>query len=117
MALITNNKFEIRGRSGKLYDNFSIYTIDHEFENGKGVYAFNRRFKKNNEEFKHDVIYLGRSSDFSGRFDKHHKINCIKNENANCLCVMPVEDENERISIEKDILEANPNFPCNEKND
>lgn len=111
MPKVTENKLTVTGKSKKVYE-FMIYTLDTKFKAVGGIYIFTRRYK-DGDKYSHVFIYCGKTNDLSTRFDNHHKAECIKRNNANCLCVMSVNTEKERTSIEKDILEGN-DFICND---
>ena len=99
----------LKGCSGKTY-NFDVYHIGTDFKALGAVYCISKR-KDNN----HTLIYLGITDDLSTRFNNHHKEDCFKNHNANCVSVHLNSSEKERKLIEQDLL-CNYNFPCNEVN-
>jgi hypothetical protein len=109
MPKITENKLTITGKSGKLYE-FNIYSIDTKFKTVGGIYIFIKRYKYIRNR---DLIYCGKTEDLSNRFYNHHKEDDIVEENPDYICVMRVNTDEERTSIEKDILKGN-NFTCNE---
>jgi hypothetical protein len=102
----------VRGKSNTEY-HFSIYAIDYEFDEAGGVYIFANIYNYGDKYF-HDLIYCGKTKDLSTRFSDHHKADDIERHDANCICVMEVSTEEERTSIEQDILEGNE-FPCNDQ--
>lgn len=111
MAKLTESKFTITGKSGNVYE-FNIYDMETIYNNVGGIYIFTKR-TINNNNFSHDLIYCGKTDDLSTRFNNHHKVGCIKKNEANCICVKKVTSEEERTYIEEDILQGN-NFKCNE---
>lgn len=111
MAKLTESKFTITGKSGNVYE-FYIYDMDTVFKDVGGIYIFTKR-TSNNDKFSHDLIYCGKTDDLSTRFNNHHKEDCVKKNEANCICVKTVTSEKERTNIEEDILLGN-NFKCNE---
>lgn len=100
-----------QAKSGKKYE-FSVYPIDYECPDEKGVYMFTRREPN---PVLHHIIYIGIASSFQKRFYTHHKDSCIDKNKANCICLLNVPNEQERKNIEKDLLAAY-NTPCNEVN-
>ena len=112
MTKLTEIKITFKGESGKKYS-FESFSLDTEFNKVGGIYIFTRRYKKTNENYYHEQIYCGKTEDLSTRFNNHHKEDCIKNNNANCICVISVSSEDDRTEIETDILKGN-NFTCNE---
>jgi len=113
MGKLTDNTYVLTGQSGKKYI-FNIYSIDTSFSAVGGIYLFTRR-TKSGDTFLHTNKYLGKTNDLSTRFDNHHKEDCIVENNANCLCVMRVDSEDDRTNYETDLLLAN-NTTCNEIN-
>lgn len=111
MPKVTENTFSIMGKSGKTYS-FLIYTLDTEFKNVGGIYVFTNRHLSN-EKYTHEVIYIGKSGNISERLPNHHKAECIKRHNANCICIMQVDTESERTLIEEDLLKGN-DTKCND---
>ena len=78
-------------------------------------YLFTKRVKKDDGNLNHSFLYIGRAKSFQKRFYSHHKDDCIDKNGGNCLCLMKVDDEKQRETIEKDLLD-NYNLPCNEVN-
>jgi hypothetical protein len=111
MPKVTEAKLSVIGKSIKDYQ-FVIYAINTKFEAVGGVYIFIELDKEGDKD-DHTFIYCGKTNDLSTRFDSHHKADCIKKNNADCICVMFVDSEEERAAIEKDILDGNY-FICNE---
>jgi len=113
MSKVTENTYIIKGKSGTKHE-FNIYTLDTSFRDVGGIYVFTRRTKSNGH-FYHSNVYIGKTNDFSSRFENHHKKDCITKFNANCICVIQVDSENKRTEIETDLLLGNNTF-CNEIN-
>lgn len=111
MGKVTENKLTVTGKSGQVYE-FNIYGLDTEFNEVGGIYIFTRRYR-NRDKYSHNFIYCGKTENLSTRFNNHHKADCIKRNNANCICVMRVDSDEERSKIETDILKGNE-FTCNE---
>lgn len=115
-----NKTTTIKAKSGKEYE-FQLYSFD-DFNDLKGffdedpaLYLFTRRYKKEDKYF-HDYIYLGETCNLNSRFNDHHKENCIRKNNANCIGIYRFEGtEIVRKGSETDLLEAKK-FPCNEAN-
>ncbi len=113
----TNSTLKLTGMSGREYL-FSLYTFDsfndlkNAFKPLSAVYVFTKRSYETND-FCHDLIYLGETSNLANRYDQHHKESSIVSHGANCigLYVFSGSDET-RLQIEKDLLDAY-DFPCN----
>ncbi len=113
MSKVTEAQLTVTGKSRKEYK-FNIYTLDTKFVKAGAIYIFTKRIKQSTgDNYNHDFVYCGKTEDLSTRFDNHHKEDCIKKNNANCICILQVETEKERTTIEEDILKGN-NFRCND---
>lgn len=112
MTKVTEAKLTIKGKSNKEYQ-LDIYSLDTNFKAIGGIYIFTRRYQGKDDKYYHDFIYCGKTEDLSIRFDNHHKEDCIKENNANCISIIAISNEEERTGIEDDILLGN-NFSCNE---
>ena len=105
-------EFKLVGKSGRRY-NFTAYTLEEEFEKGScGIYVFTSYNYVTNTHSK--FIYCGQYGDLSERFDNHHKIKCIKANEANCIGIMLVHNPEALNKYETDLLEGN-SFICNEQ--
>jgi len=103
--------FTRTGISGKKY-NFNVYSKDTEFNEIGAVYFITRRAKNVEGEFRHTPIYIGQTGDLSVRFDNHHRLDCFKRHNWNCICVHRDDNESSRLKKESDLIDAyDP--PCN----
>jgi len=110
MAKISTVKF--KGKSGESYD-FNVYPMDQSFKAIGGVYVVTRRFKDEDDGFRHKIIYVGETGDLSTRFDNHHKADCFTEHSANCICVHVDDDEDSRLAKEDDLIKLH-NPPCND---
>ncbi len=87
--------------------------MDTSFEAIGAVYLFTKRKLAIDKKYYHTMIYCGISGDLSARFNNHHKDQCIEKNDANCICIIFIADEEMRKQIEADILKAK-NCACNE---
>ncbi len=91
---------------------FNVYPYGTEFKAIGAVYYISKRTEKADGTGSHDKIYIGETGDLSERFDNHHKEPCFKMYNANCISIHQESNENKRLIIEEDLIDAyNP--PCN----
>lgn len=117
MVRTLNKTTVLKGRSGKEYV-FNLWSYD-DFNDikgsftGGGLYLFTRRYW-DGEKYMHSYIYLGETGDYYTRFNNHHKEQCIRLHQANCIGFypMPGATEEQRQAAEEDLLAAY-NFPCN----
>jgi hypothetical protein len=110
MAKISTVDF--MGKSGKSYG-FNVYPFDQQFKAIGAVYIVSRRYMTANGRHSHKVIYVGQTDDLSIRFDDHHKANCFKQNDANCICTHVDDDEDSRLAKEDDLIKLQ-NPPCND---
>ena len=92
----------IKGKSGEEYA-FDVWALDQAFNPVAAVYAITRRYQ-NDDSYSHEIIYVGQTDDLSTRFDDHHKAECFKRKNANCICTHRDNDEDSRLSKEDDLI-------------
>jgi predicted GIY-YIG superfamily endonuclease len=91
-----------------------VYPIDQEFNAVGAVYVVSRQYKNSSDaRYTHDPIYAGQTDNLSTRFDSHHKADCFKDHEANCICVHVDDDEESRLSKEDD-LNKGLQPPCND---
>ena len=98
----------IKGKSGKEYK-FRAYPLNTKFDNFGAVYFITSRNQDPDGRVSHSRIYCGRTSDLSIRI---HTTASFKENNANCICILPQEDKDSRTEIESDIKQ-NYTLLCN----
>lgn len=102
----------LTGASGTKYA-FNVYPYDTEFKAIGTVYYISKRTEKADGTGSHDKIYIGETGDLVERFDNHNKEPCFFMHSANCISIHQESNENKRLIIEEDLIDAyNP--PCNE---
>ncbi|MBI4546926.1 MAG: hypothetical protein HY707_03035 [Ignavibacteriae bacterium] len=92
----------IKGFSGKMYT-FRAYPLDTKFKDFGAVYFITSRNHDPDGRISHSRIYCGQTSDLSTRTDDPRIAECLKTNNANCICILLEADESARIQIESDI--------------
>ena len=107
-ASASRPKVNFRGASGRLYTDFWVFDLETTFNpNQPAVYVVMR-----DEPQRYVVIYIGQTEDLAGRFEDHHKRQCMRRHSANRIAVKIVRDEADRLAIENDLITAyHP--PCN----
>lgn len=103
---------KLKGTSGKEYD-FNIYPFGTDFKKFGAVYYVSKRVLNSDGSVKHTAIYIGITDDMSERFDNHHKKDCFKKHEANCISVHECSSKTTREEIEKDLV-SKIKPPCNE---
>jgi len=97
------------GKSGTEYK-YWIYTISTIFTDKKGA---NYIFAKETTKGSYRPIYIGQTGDLSERFDNHHKMPCIKRNEATHIHVHINNNEANRLKEESDLMQKwNP--VCND---
>ena len=73
---------------------FDLYALDNfdfcenlTFDDPKGIYAFGNYYKDEDEKYKFDFYYIGKTTDYDTRFYHHHKEKPLKKENPNCIAI------------------------------
>ena len=87
------------GKSGTRY-NYWIFPIGYEFASVGGNYVFAKQTRPGSWT----PVYIGQTSDLSERFDKHHKMACIKRNGATHIHVHRNDVERARLAEETDLL-------------
>jgi hypothetical protein len=98
----------IKGISGREYK-FRAYPLDTKFSHFGAVYFITSRNQNPDGRIAHSRIYCGRTSDLSIRIDDAPS---FKENNANCICILPQDDKDSRVEIENDIRQ-NYTLLCN----
>lgn len=102
---------EIAGASGKKYS-FEIYPSDSTWNEIGAVYVVSKRTMKPGGGGSHEFIYVGQTDNLKERHANHHKANCFEKHGFNCVCVHVEKDEETRLGIEADLVDARA-WPCN----
>ncbi|MBI5476264.1 MAG: hypothetical protein HY964_05950 [Ignavibacteriales bacterium] len=92
----------IKGISGKEYK-FRAYPMDTKFIHLGAVYFITSRNLNPDGRISHSRIYCGETNDLSTYFDDNKNVSCFKAHFANCICILPQEDEQSRLNIENDV--------------
>lgn len=90
-----------KGQSGKMHE-FNVYPLNTYFKAIGAVYAITIR-KVTGKEGRHEILYVGQTTDLSERFDDHHKQDCFDRHRANCICIHAEGHAQTRLAIEKDL--------------
>lgn len=95
----------LKGRSGKQY-RFKVFPLGTRFRSLSGVYVIAHRDRGVKGGYRHRVLYVGLTEDFSQPFAKHHKAPDFAEHGANCICVQSDVSEESRMAKEQDLLAA-----------
>lgn len=110
MAKLSTMKF--KGNSGMEYS-FDVYPIETTWRDGvAAVYFVTRRYQKDDGKYYHEELYVGQTADLRTRHASHHRQGCFDRHNANCLCILQEPVEQQRLAIERDLIQGR-NPTCN----
>ncbi len=93
-----------RGKK-KTYD-FQIFPLDQNFEDTKAVYIISKRRIDERKRAHHKLVCIDQAESIVDEIKKHKKDKCIKRNEANVICLLKEEDENNRLKIAADLREA-----------
>lgn len=93
-----------RGKK-KTYD-FQIFPLDQKFEDTKAVYIISKRRIDERKRAHHKLVCIDQAESIADEIRKHKKDKCIKRNEANVICLLKEEDENNRQRIAADLREA-----------
>jgi len=93
------------GKSGKQYP-FHIWSLDTQFKPIGGVYFITQRKADKAKMLRpsHNAIFIGRTDDLAQSFNASALPERFMKFGANCICVHPHADAEQRLGIEKDLL-------------
>ncbi len=98
-------KTAFKGKSGKLY-RFKVYPLGTKFRKVSGVYLVANRLHRQDGSYRHIVVYVGQTEDFSQPFEQHRKANEFRQQDANCICLQSDDSEESRLAKQHDLVVA-----------
>lgn len=99
-------------RGKKTQYDFKVFSIDEKFEPVQAVYIISRRITDRRKRGHHKMVCIGQTASLSESIKKHKKDKCIKQNQANVICLLKEENEQNRLRIEADLREAH-SIACN----
>jgi hypothetical protein len=101
------------GKSGERY-HFQAWSLEARFKSIAAVYFVTKRAYDNGTYHRasHDGIYIGQTADLSGALAAEGQLDRFRKYGANCVCVYVLADEERRIAVERDLLDAHHTI-CN----
>jgi hypothetical protein len=101
------------GKSGERY-HFQVWSLEARFKPVAAVYFVTKRAYDNGTYHRacHDGIYIGQTGDLSGALADEGQLERFRKYGANCVCVHVIADEERRIAVERDLLDAHQTH-CN----
>jgi len=95
------------GKSGERY-HFQAWSLEARFKSVAAVYFVTKRAYDNSTYHRacHDGIYIGQTGDLSDALAAEGQLERFRKYGANCVCVHVLADEERRIAVERDLLDA-----------
>jgi hypothetical protein len=100
----------LRGKSGK-YD-FEVFPLDANFEAISAIYVISKRTTDKRKRGHHKLVCIGQTESIADGIKEHKKDKCIKQFEANVVCLLKEESEKNRLKIAADLREAHQ-ISCN----
>lgn len=95
-----NEKLPVFGYRGNSYF-FTVHALTgHNLTGTGGVYIFAKRVSAPNPVF--TIIYIGQSSSLANVYPQQA---WLQNNGVNSICVLPVEKQEERLSIVEELID------------
>ena len=91
----------IQGLSGKMYT-FRAYPLETSFAEFGAVYFITGRSTQRDGKIAHTKIFCGETGNMSLSPYSEHSAT-LRAHRANCICILPVEEELSRRGIQQDI--------------
>jgi len=93
------DRLTVFGFKGKTYF-FDVHPLNGHYGDGAGVYVITRR--DNAPNALHTIIHISSTASFK-QIDNTFISACRDKYGANCICLLPVESEAERLAIEAEL--------------
>jgi hypothetical protein len=102
------------GKSGEHY-RFHAWPLETRFKALGGVYFVTKRVykDKNYRRASHEPVYIGQSANLADPFATESQFGCFRKHGANCVCVYPAANEEQRLAAVQDLI-AGHRTSCNE---
>jgi len=82
---------------------FRAFPLETQFTDFAAVFFVTGRERNSEGRIAHSRIYCGQSGNMSVRPFSEEQSASFKANHANCICILPVEEDTSRVSIELDI--------------
>ncbi len=92
----------IPGLSGRVYK-FRAFPMGTQFAPFGAIYFITSRVRRLDGRISHSRIYCGHTANMSDRKYTAAQETSFRANDANCICVLPMEDPASRSEIERDI--------------
>ncbi len=92
----------------------TFHTDTSEFDRVPAIYGISKRVTDKQKRGHHRLICIGETASIFDDIKKHKKDKCIKANQANVVCLLKEQDENNRLRIATDLREAH-SIVCDHK--
>lgn len=92
--------------------NFEVIPLNAEIEDDPAIYVISKRKTDRMGKGHHFLVCIGQTDSILKEIKKHTKSKCVKQHQANVVCLMREPNENNRLRIEADLKAAHAIF-CN----
>jgi len=102
MASLGKATFE--GNTGTRY-RFNVFPLNTRFRKLGGIYMIAYRCHGKQGGYRHRILYVGSTDDFSQPFEKQHqKSQNLMQLGANCICVQSDQSQESRLEKQRDLI-------------
>jgi hypothetical protein len=92
-----------KGGSGHQY-RFRVFPLGTRFRKISGIFIIANRQRDANGQYRHAIVHVGHTADFSQPLLAGDKTNDLVQEGANCVCVQSDGSEASRLEKERDLI-------------
>jgi hypothetical protein len=85
---------------------FKVFPLSTRFRKMGGVFLITRRRHCNQGGYRHKILYIGSTEDFSQPFEAHLKAQTLKRIGANCICVQSDQSQESRQGKQCELIAA-----------
>jgi len=92
-----------KGGSGHQY-RFKVFPLGTRFRKISGIYIITNRRREANGQYRHAVVQVGHTADFSLPLVARDQATDLTQKGANCVCVQSDGSEASRLKKERDLI-------------
>lgn len=101
-------------RGKKTTYNFKVYEIKENIGSIPAVFIISKRITDRRKRGHHSLVCIGQTESVANALKIHRKSKCLKQNEANAISILHIEDEKERHKIAED-LKAAHSIACNQR--
>lgn len=99
-------------RGKKSLYNFEVFPLTAEFDDASAIYVISKRKTDKLGKGHHAFVCIGETASVLSEIKRHKKGKCLKQNDANVICLLRELDEEKRQRIEADLRSAHTSA-CN----